>query len=75
MKRDAGRRFAVVLNIWRFMPMMRKGGSECRVFGMWLGIVPADFLVTAIEAIAVVENLAVGQVEVFKETQLKTIWK
>ncbi len=72
-KGDAGSGFAVVLDFWRLMTVMGKGRSQFRVFGVRLGVVPANSLFAAKDGVAVVENLAVRQVEVFKEAQFKAV--
>ncbi len=69
----AGCGVTLVFNIGKFVAVVRKGGSQCRIVGMGLGIVPTYLFFAAIKGVTVVKQFTVAQVEVFKDTQFKPV--
>ena len=58
-----------MFDMGRFMAMIWKRWCKNRVFGMGLRIIPTNALLTTEHAVAVIEDLSVGQVKVFKDAQ------
>jgi hypothetical protein len=49
----------VVLDVWRFVAVVRKGRSQMWIFGVRLRIIPANTLFTLEDGVTVVEKFAI----------------
>jgi hypothetical protein len=72
---DAGSRLAVVLDVGRVVPVVRKGAGQGGNLWMGLRIVPPHRVLTAKNRIAVVEQFPIRKIKILKDAEFQPVPK
>jgi hypothetical protein len=72
-KADAWRGLAVVLDVRRFVQVVRKGLGQFGVLGMGLGVIPTNPVVSSKDGVTIVEDSPCFEIQCFYDTQHEAI--